>query len=256
MNKLTFSTSMAALLLSTGAAFAADVSAPAAHDWSGFYIGANAGAAWSNGDVKSNYLNVDPRPSPDPQRVARILEGTVDGETAFTGGGIVGFNYQIDRIVLGVEADFNYLGFGDSVNKTYITPDIGQIVIPDEYSHLEWSADWYGTIRARLGYAIDNFMIYGTGGVAYGDVQASGNMAIGEKTYLKGSADGVQWGWTVGGGAEYALNDHLSVGAEYLYVDLGSSKFDYKEVSTIDFEADAEVDYRFSVARATIKYSF
>jgi outer membrane immunogenic protein len=73
--------------------------------------------------------------------------------------------------------------------------------------------DWFGTVRGRVGYAMDRALIYGTGGLAFGSV---------ENRYLDGPANSfsekcTQTGWTAGAGIEYAFDDHWSAKAEYLY---------------------------------------
>ena len=100
---------IAALSIAT-AAQAADIARPG-YDWTGFYLGANAGVAWNNSVNNDVYIDGD-----------RINEfrNNIDGDqTAFTAGGLLGYNYQIDQIVLGVEADINYLGFGDDNKNSF-----------------------------------------------------------------------------------------------------------------------------------------
>ena len=233
----TASTMFAALALAT-AAQAADMTAPATYDWTGFYLGANAGIAWNNSSLDQDiYLDGDR---------ARDLRNSIDGDqTAFTAGGILGYNYQIDQIVLGVEADINYLGFSDSNKNDVLLAD-------GAYSRTSFEADWYGTIRARLGFAIDNVLIYGTGGAAYGHMEADGKLVIGDDVW-KGSTEATNWGWTIGAGAEYGI-DNWSLGLEYLYVDLGDAEWDSNVIEDNKFKGSA--DYAFSTVRATVKYRF
>ena len=236
----TASTMFAALALAT-AAQAADMTAPATYDWTGFYVGANAGIAWNNSSLDQDvYLGGDR---------ARELANSIDGDqTAFTAGGLLGYNYQIDQIVLGVEADINYLGFGDS-NRN----DVSDFFQTDgAYSRTSFEADWFGTIRARLGFAVDNVLIYGTGGAAYGHMEADGKLVVGEDVW-KGSTEATNWGWTVGAGAEYGI-DNWSLGLEYLYVDLGDAEWDSNVIEDAAFKGSA--DYAFSTVRATVKYRF
>lgn len=238
----TASTMIAALALAS-AAQAADMTASATYDWTGFYLGANAGVAWNNSSLDQDVYRDGVR--------ANELRNAIDGDqTAFTAGGILGYNYQIDQIVLGVEADFNYLGFSDS-NKN----DILLATAPaaaGSYSQTSFEADWFGTIRARLGYAIDNVLIYGTAGAAYGHMEAEGKLELGGDVW-KGSTQTTNWGWTVGGGAEYGI-DNWSLGLEYLYVDLGNAEWDSNVIDNNRFKGNA--DYAFSTVRASVKYRF
>lgn len=242
MNKFAYtaSTMFAALALAT-AAQAADMTAPATYDWTGFYVGANAGIAWNNSSLDQDVYDLGDR--------IPGLGNSIDGDqTAFTAGGLLGYNYQIDQIVLGVEADINYLGFGDS-NKN----DVSEIFQADgAYSRTSFEADWFGTIRARLGFAVDNVLIYGTGGAAYGHMEADGKLVVGDNVW-KGSTEATNWGWTVGAGAEYGI-DNWSLGLEYLYVDLGDAEWDSNVIEDNKFKGSA--DYAFSTVRATVKYRF
>lgn len=225
-----------AALSIASAAQAADVAPVSTYDWTGFYLGANAGVAWNNSSVDNDvYL-----------RGSRVngLGNSIDGDqTAFTAGGLLGYNYQMDQVVLGVETDFNYLGFGDDRTR-----DFGNGVI----SKTSFDADWFGTIRARLGFAIDNVLLYGTGGAAYGHMSADGKLTDGTNTW-KGSTDTTNWGWTIGAGAEYGI-DQWSLGLEYLYVDLGSAEWDSNVINSANLEGN--IDWAFSTVRATVKYRF
>jgi outer membrane immunogenic protein len=246
---LTASTMFAAIALAS-AAQAADMPAPAAYDWTGFYLGANAGIAWNNSSV-DNSFDLD-------GTAADRLRNKIDGDqTAFTAGGLLGYNYQIDQIVLGVEADFNYLGFSDDSKRS--VDIIGSNEVDNITGKSSFEADWFGTIRGRLGYAIDNVLIYGTGGLAYGHMSADGkvtaSLAGDTVETWKGSTDSTNWGWTVGGGMEYGI-DNWSLGLEYLYVDLGSGEWNGNSdlFDNSNFKGDA--DYAFSTVRATVKYRF
>ena len=251
MNKIAFtvSTAFAALALAS-AAQAADMTAPATYDWTGFYLGANAGISWNNSGVDNNF-DVDGDGIND-------LNNKIEGDqTAFTAGGIVGYNYQIDQIVLGVEADFNYLGFSDSNSRSVDV--IGLDGIDTITGKSSFEADWFGTIRGRLGYAIDNVLIYGTGGLAYGHMSADGkvtaSLAGDTVGTWKGSTDSTNWGWTVGGGMEYGI-DNWSLGLEYLYVDLGSGEWNGNNDLFDGSRLKGDADYAFSTVRATVKYRF
>ena len=208
--------SVAALgLVAAGAASAADlpsrkgpIAAPVyvpAFSWTGFYVGANAGYAWGN--VNANgFANV----------------GNLDG---FIGGGQVGYNYQIGQFVVGAEADFQGADLSSGNN-------LGLVGVKTEY---------FGTVRARLGFAVDRFMPYVTGGWAYGNVKTS-IPAIGFSSDRSHTG-----GWTLGGGVEYAFTNNIIAGVEYLYVDLGEKNI---------LGAGTKVGTDFSVVRARLSYKF
>ena len=242
----------------TTAARAADI-APAAYDWSGFYFGVNAGVAWNNSEI-DNEVNGSEVYSDLRDELSDSLTGD---DAVFTGGAMLGYNWQMDSIVLGVEADINYLGFSGEQNRE------GAIEVGGGYyqrSELSFDADWFGTLRGRLGFAADNILFYGTGGLAYGHMDASSDIRLSnndtDPTVLgrwEGSADDVNWGWTIGAGMEYGI-DNWSLGVEYLYVDLGGADWEADNSGGDQFldgfSSEGSVDYQFSVVRATAKLRF
>lgn len=246
---------LVAALSFASAAQAADVSVAPAYDWSGFYVGANAGVAWNNSSL-------DADPYVDGVRYDQ-LENKINGDqAAFTAGGLIGYNYQINQIVLGAEADISYLGFSDDNKRSFDTLLNDAPLNVTAKSQLD--VDWFGTIRGRLGYAIDNLLIYGTGGAAYGHVNASSrinaNYNDGEITdSWKASEDQTNWGWTVGAGMEYGI-DNWSLGLEYLYVDLGDGNWSDNHRNAEFIDTDTRLkgsgDFAFSVVRATAKIRF
>jgi outer membrane immunogenic protein len=241
MKVLVAGTALAALMFAS-AAQAADMT-PAGYDWTGFYLGANAGVAWNNSSVDNNIYTTG-------VRIDQLENDFDGGQTTFTAGGLLGYNYQMDRIVLGLEADFNDLGFGDSNSDSFV------LGLTDYTTKASFEADWFGTIRGRLGYAFDNLLVYGTGGAAYGHMSADGKVVqdvSGDITTWKGSTDTTNWGWTVGGGAEYGM-DNWSLGLEYLYVDLGSAEWNGALIDESRLKGNA--DYAFSTVRASLRYRF
>ena len=239
---------LVAALSIASAANAADVD-PAGYDWTGFYVGANAGVSWNNSSVNNSF-------SVDGVNLKGINNNIDDNQAAFTAGGILGYNYQIDQVVLGVETDFNYLGFSQDGNRSGTLDHDGGAIDLKAKGSLE--ADWFGTIRGRLGYAFDNMLIYGTGGAAYGHVNGNGKLTAttGDTEYTwKGSNDSTNWGWTVGGGVEYGI-DKWTLGVEYLYVDLGDGNWSDNSNPDHEYKLKGDADYAFSTVRATVKYHF
>jgi outer membrane immunogenic protein len=236
-------------------AYAADM-APAGYDWSGFYAGVNAGAAWNNSEVDQNAKLAG-------ERANQLSDKIESNQTVFTGGGLLGYNYQIDQIVLGVEADINYLGFQDDTkrNRDFTIPGHGDMTASGK---LSFEGDWFGTLRGRVGYAADNILFYGTGGLAYGHMSADGHLKItdtesGDYVKWDGSSDSTNFGWTIGAGMEYGI-DNWSLGLEYLFVDLGSAEWNGSAggplADHVDSSVKGSVDYQFSVVRATAKLRF
>ena len=163
------------------------------YNWTGFYIGANAGVAWGSGG------NVTVTPTLNG--VTQIGEG---GRTGFAGGGQAGYNIQSGAFVYGIETDIDYVAMS---HRNGCGP-YGFICTGNN-----GSGGWLGTTRARLGYAMDRVLIYATGGVAYGGLNSQP---------IGGNASS-NVGYAVGGGVEYAFDPHWSVKLEALYVNLNVS---------------------------------
>lgn len=160
--------------------------------WTGFYIGLNAGVGWQ--DKSSVYVTT---PSGAITSVS-----TGNSSAGFIGGGQIGYNYQMGSWVLGVEADIQYADVGGKVN----------------WGPYSWwgngggNDQYFGTVRARIGYAIDHWLLYATGGFAYGGFNSN---------WAGGSSDTT--GWTVGGGVEYAFTQNWTVKLEGLYLNMNNN---------------------------------
>lgn len=233
-------------------ALAADYEAPpppeAYFDWTGFYAGLNAGAAINDSNVDGHAAS-----GVLPGNIASELRDSFEADdTVFTGGVELGYNWQVSNFVVGVATDFNYLDFNKSEDRTRAITGLGTVD-----SELGFQADFFGTLRGRIGFAADNFLIYGTGGLAYAHEEIDGKVQVNNDTWRASESD-VNWGWTLGGGAEWAMDDHWTIGAEYLYVDLGSTDFDFNSdaLNAISEKIDGKTDAQFSVIRATMKYMF
>ncbi|MCW5693124.1 MAG: porin family protein [Pseudolabrys sp.] len=222
MRSLTVLGAAAAVLGFATAASAADMPARAytkappmvaTYNWTGFYIGVNAGGAWSKADT--NF-------------------GDASG---FVGGGQIGYNWQgyNSPLVLGVEADIQGTSLKNSATVTTILgPTTGEAKVPA-----------FGTVRARIGFAWDRFMVYGTGGWAYSKTEAS-------VTAPGFAASDSKWGsgYALGGGLEWAFAGPWSLKAEYLYVKARSVDL------TLGGIGVSTGDYHYNVARAGLNYRF
>ena len=273
MKKLLACTCLATVACWGTAAMASDIGlAPATYDWSGGYVGANAGAGINNSSFKNDYYYAGQN-SVDDLTSGLINDLDYSGsasDTAFSAGMLAGYNWEMSGFVLGAEADFNYLGFSSS-KKNNVSDVMSQVLAPENTNAsdtIDYDSNWFGTVRARLGYAIDNVLIYGTGGIAYGKMDVTQNLTASngsESASWQGSTGGWNMGWTVGGGVEYGI-DRWTLGAEYLYVDLGS--YDWRAQGNVNLanatvqddwsqvNMKGQADLKFSIARATVKYRF
>jgi outer membrane immunogenic protein len=143
------------------------------------------------------------------------------------GGVQAGYNYQLGTWVWGWETDFQ--GSGQKGSSTFNGVAGGPLAIPFTVT-ADPKLEWFGTARSRLGVLWGpNVLLYGTAGVAYGEVKdsttlngsiAGGAIAVGAVTNFKD----VKAGWTAGAGAEAALGGGWSAKLEYLYIDLGKTE--------------------------------
>jgi outer membrane immunogenic protein len=160
------------------------------YNWTGFYLGAHLGGAWSNANWTDPVSGLGDSPN----------------NSGITGGGQVGYNYQFGAWVLGVEGDFS----GTSLNASD-TDAAG-------FTH-STRTDWTSTVTGRLGYSWNRALIYGKGGVAFADERNNVTSPLGLSS-SNGTA--TQTGWTAGGGVEYALDRNWSARVEYDYLGFGS----------------------------------
>jgi outer membrane immunogenic protein len=183
--------------------------------------------------------------------IADQLKDDIQGDqTVFTAGGLIGYNWQMESVVVGLEADINWLNFEKNRHRNF------EFDGNDIHTHLELESSYFGTVRGRLGWAADNVLLYATGGLAYGGVEAEGRVVLNHDDSWRGDTSETNWGWTIGGGVEYAF-DNFIIGAEYLYVDLGDADFDFDNHSAFpDTDIGGNVDVAFSVLRATAKFKF
>lgn len=209
---------IAALLISAPASASGLFSSTPVTSWTGFYGGLNAGAAWGTASKDSVfYAPVPPFAAVDVAGISSSASQSLN-TSGFTGGGQLGYNLQHGSIVWGVEADFQYLGLKGSNSITAPFPSTPA----SSYSvATSVSTDWLMTARGRVGWTFNNMLLYGTAGFAVGHQTFSQSIAILPPFVVTNSGSDTRIGWTVGAGAEYALNPDWSVKAEYLYVDLG-----------------------------------
>ena len=157
--------------------------------WTGFYVGVHAGYSWGRwgGDLTYD-------PGGGPIEVFDPAHRTIDARWLARGGQI-GFNYQLNWFVFGLEADASWTNLKGSGSFNTAPGDFNWAI--------ETRLDWFGTVRGRAGVAVDNFLFYATGGVAFG--QSKANLVVTEVipcclNTAVASANESHVGWTVGGG--------------------------------------------------------
>jgi len=214
-------------LAAGGPAVAADMPVKAVpmmapmYSWSGFYIGVNGGGAWGHSDLSTSTV-FSPTGYFATTSVPAI--GAVGAQhintTGGTFGGQVGYNWQSGAMVYGVEADINWLGLSGTATGSALYP----CCAPTGFTvSSAMKSDWLFTLRPRLGFAADHWLLYVTGGLAVADVKANFLFTDTFATALESAAiSRTRAGWTAGVGAEYAVGGPWSVKFEYLHVDLGT----------------------------------
>ncbi|MCP4615432.1 MAG: outer membrane beta-barrel protein [Bradyrhizobium sp.] len=167
-----------------------------AYDWTGFYIGGHVGYARGLADPGLPDLAVQPSQSTFG---------------ALYGGAQIGYNVMLpSRLVLGVEADLSFPNYLEPNSLVWWGPGARGTILDQ--------IDYLGTVRGRIGYAFDRWLVYGTGGFAW-----SGGRFL-QTDPLSGMDDkqlAMRTGWSVGGGLEYAFDRNWSARLEYLYSHLG-----------------------------------
>jgi outer membrane immunogenic protein len=150
--------------------------------------------------------------------------GSVDNNptkpSGLAGGVEGGYNWQSGRFVFGIEGDLDITGADDT------------------FAPWKFSNPWFGTVRGRVGYAFNNVLIYGTGGLAFGELRAD-TFGLTESHTTAG--------WTAGVGAEVGLAQNWTAKIEYLYVDLADATFNLTGVSN---------GYQFGLVRVGVNYHF
>ena len=267
--------SLAAFTALTAAASAADLPRRAApppvftpvpvFTWTGAYFGINAGYAFDASSRTNNTFAV-PFPYAAPGTVASFRNRSQDG---FSGGAQIGYNWQItpgSGVVIGVEADAQYLDFGRNRNNAFISGAVAPGYYLTDPRGLS-SLDYFGTVRGRLGYAFDRTLVYGTGGFAYGS--GSADRSFGGYA----GNDSFRTGYAVGGGIEYALptdsflnffrSSAVTLKVEGLYVNLergtrnqGALVVNAANLVPVAYSAIGRRDDEFAVVRAGLNYKF
>lgn len=178
-------------------------------NWAGMYLGLHAGFGW--GDFNATVVG-----GIDPPYEA---EG-------FVAGGQIGYDIQTNNWVWGVVLDGSYTGVDGTT--------AGLAPLPQYTSELTWLA----TLRGRVGYAMGSFLPYVTAGGAIGSI---------DSTLGALSDDQIHTGWTAGAGVEVALGNGLTLGGEYLFVDLDTERYTFGP-------DQIDTDLELHVWRATLNY--
>ena len=212
-----------------------------AYDWTGLYVGGHLGYAGG----RSNWSS-----PPDLSSSLDLFQSSdiFTGSGSYFGGLQIGYDYMLpNRVVLGAQLDASFPGFprndisigGISI---FSTPEIGLASYSENVLHS-------GTLRARVGYAPDNWLVYATGGFAWTYDQLTLTQLADDTTI--DSPFLWRLGWAAGGGVEYAFAPNWTANVEYLFTKYGNSSVMFPNAGlqfTSDFslqQVRAGLNYRF-----------
>jgi outer membrane immunogenic protein len=198
---------------------------PPPFSWTGFYIGGESGGAWANGHVNDSLHDLS-------------VSSSHDG---WLGGGVVGYNYQTNNLVFGIEGDFDGTSLGATGTGVFI-PTVGTL-------QASANTDWIATLAGRVGFAADRALFYIKGGGGWvGNTASITNLNTGASI----SASNTNGGWLIGGGLEYAFTPNWSAKLEYDYLDLNRWSWNSVVFPGDTFTASRNI----SMFKAGINYRF
>jgi len=224
----------------------APIAAPiAVYNWSGCYIGLNGGGEWSHlsGTVTAGGV-LTPLPFP----VGGVVVNNRDNNsTSGMFGGQIGCQVQTGSWVWGIEGDLD----ATNAHRTFVAPGTLGFFFPGDV--IDFRRRWDASVRGRVGYAWDRFMIYATGGVAFADVRAR-FLPIGTPFVFEN--DRTATGGTIGVGGEYGITDSLSLGVEYRYTQFGHDNATFGNPFGVPVAANVKLNDNQVTARLNWRFNW
>lgn len=214
-------------------------------NWQGFYVGGHVGYGWDPADATFNPVTyvTSVVPTFTPTSNSGPVNLSVSPKGAL-GGLQLGYNWQQNSLVYGLEADFSWAGIKGSSSAPWFVNGNNAAGYPGGITGnvgLDQKLDYFGTLRGRLGWANDALLLYATGGLAWGHVKttfSNNNVLVSQPLAIipltptqvaalqaggSASSSSVRWGYAVGGGLEWMFSHNWSARAEYLFIDLRGS---------------------------------
>jgi outer membrane immunogenic protein len=260
MKKIVLATVLAAL--GSASALAADLGpraytkapmmAAPVSTWQGFYIGGNVGYGWGDGKTDVSFL---------PSQAAFGVANTTlsSNPQGVIGGAQIGYNWQTGIFITGFETDIQGSGIKGNASKgTLLFPSLAPVA--NSLLTTNEKLSWFGTVRGRLGITVTPaFLLYATGGFAYGQVENSANAQFGNGAdNFPASGSKTKVGWTAGAGGEWMFAPGWSAKFEYLYIDLGKASAVADDVPVADppFQLGYTWHTQENIVRAGVNYHF
>ena len=170
---------------------------PPVYNWTGFYIGGNAGVAWTQGDLSDSFGN----------------SFSNSQNAVFTGGGQIGANYQINWLVVGVEADFDWLANNNNSSNAIAGVQVSA------------NDRWITTLAGRVGVAANNWLFYAKGGGGWVGVNNFTLTNVPTGGSISFSNSNSNSGWLAGAGIEWGFAPNWTARIEYDFLGLNNKNF-------------------------------
>ncbi len=217
--------------------------APPIFSWTGCYVGADVGGAWSRQSASISSVN---------ENQGAVSSG-INGSSAI-GGPYAGCNYQFAASwVVGIEGDYSWASLGGTATG----PNLFANGTPVGVGGITWTdkTDWVASLRGRLGYAyVPNVLVYGTGGAAWTRTSYTG-LDVGSGGSVATALDNTRTGWVAGAGVDWApWSNNWILRVEYLHYQFGGAS------STTAFGPGTVTfgwgDLKIDTVRAGLSYKF
>jgi len=248
-------------------------------NWSGFYLGVNGGAGYGPVDKAVTFKSDSATGAGNFFLNGIFTDDPTFGGNSFSravfsnglvGGAQVGYNWQLARSwVVGFETDFQSGVQGSGSVTGNVDPGMLNTMMTLTASQ---DLKWFGTVRGRLGFSTERFLMFGTAGLAYGRTDVSAHMTNptvdtvnppgllcpANQVCLSGADSKTTSGWTLGGGFEWALWSHVLLKVEYLHIDLGDQNIRMVAPNPANGNGflTAKFDNSFDIARAGLNVKF
>jgi outer membrane immunogenic protein len=212
--------------------------------WSGLYAGLNGGYGVGNTALKEfNYI--DPAIPPAVGELTHYTSSFAPQKISPQGalaGGQFGYNWQFDRIVLGVEGDAQWSGQKDTTCAMSCFTSFAIDKVTQRFN-------WFGTARARLGLAERGYLLYITGGAAFAEIEETDEFGAFTSNFKQ-----TKTGWVAGGGLEAWLTGRWTGKIEYLHADLGNISHTFPAVANGFVAAGTQSSVRNDLVRIGLNY--